>query len=182
MASAIGSASEVWRAIPGNEGYEVSSLGRVRSLDRITVDGRRVRGRVLKCWAAGYRGSYQYVCLGKSVKCGVHRLVALVFHGEPPEGKPEAAHLNGNAADNRACNVVWASRSENEQHKRAHGTYQRPVNYYKPGQKKRGPKQSKHPRAAEMSRRRAEGASLDQLAAEFGMSRSGMYGVLKCRL
>ena len=179
MADTTNTHGEVWRAIPGYDGYEVSSIGRVRSLDRIISDGRQLRGRVLKTWAAG-RG-YRYVCLGAQAKLGVHRVVALSFIGEPPKGKNEAAHLNGDPSDNRADNIVWASRSENEQHKRLHGTYARPVNYYKPGQKRRGPSASRHPQADEIKRLRAGGATISHLAEMFGMSKSGMFGVLRNR-
>jgi len=37
---------EIWKDIKGYEGsYQVSDLGRVRSLDRVTFDGRRLKGR-----------------------------------------------------------------------------------------------------------------------------------------
>ena len=35
---------ERWRAVPGWPGYEVSDLGRVRSVPRILSDGRRAGG------------------------------------------------------------------------------------------------------------------------------------------
>ena len=112
---------EHWHAIPGHEGYQASNAGRIRSIDRLLDDGRYRCGTVLKPWLAG--AGYDYVSLGKGFKTGVHRMVALAFHGPAPIEKPEAAHLNGDRRDNRAHNIVWASRSENEQHKLAHGTY-----------------------------------------------------------
>jgi len=112
---------------------------------------------------------------------GVHRLVALTFLGPPVGERKEAAHKNGKPSDNRLENIVWSSRSENEQHKRAHGTYDRPVNYYKPGQKKRGPKPSRHPRADEMISMRKSGATIQEVADTMGMSKSGAYGALKDR-
>lgn len=40
---------EQWKAVAGYEGaYEVSDLGRVRSLDRVCSDGSRRRGRMLR--------------------------------------------------------------------------------------------------------------------------------------
>ena len=40
---------ELWKSIPNYEGaYEVSSLGRIRSLDRVAVDGSNIKGRLLK--------------------------------------------------------------------------------------------------------------------------------------
>ena len=170
---------EVWKPIPIADGYEASSLGRIRSVTRTIADGRVFSGRILKPWIAGE--GYFYVALGKSLKMGVNRAVAMAFHGMPEDGM-EAAHLDGLKANNRKDNLVWATHSENEQHKRLHGTYARPTNFGKPGQKKRGPASSVHPLAHEISRHRAEGASLRELAAAFGMSKSGMVGVLKWRM
>ena len=39
---------EVWRDIPNYEGYQVSNLGRVKSLERIDVRGHRVNEKILK--------------------------------------------------------------------------------------------------------------------------------------
>lgn len=179
MAESTNTPAETWRAIPEKEGYEVSTLGRVRSLDRTLEDGRLMRGRILKPWVAG--AGYYYVNLGARFKIGVHRLVALAFHGDPVGCKNEAAHLNGNPKDNRVENIVWASRSENEQHKRKHGTYARPVVFKQPHHKKRGPKPSRHPRADEMISMRNAGATIQQIADAFGLSKSGAFGALRNR-
>lgn len=170
---------EVWKPIPIAEGYEASSLGRIRSVTRTISDGRTFTGRILKPWIAGE--GYLYVDLGKSLKMGVNRAVAMAFHGMPEDGM-EAAHLDGIKANNRQDNLVWATHAENEQHKRLHGTYARPINFGKPGQKKRGPAPSVHPLAQEIAKRRSDGASLRDLAAAFGMSKSGMACVLKGRM
>ena len=38
---------EIWKPVVGYEGlYEVSSLGRVRSLDKITADARNIKGKI----------------------------------------------------------------------------------------------------------------------------------------
>lgn len=130
-------AEEEWRPIPGFEFYEASSLGRIRSLDRVLVfDGRwgvtlrRHRGKVL---AARVRknpdgGAYHTVYLGFGRKSDalyrqVSRLVCLAFYGEPPSDRHEAAHLDGNSLDDRPTNLVWATPVENAGHKRGHGTH-----------------------------------------------------------
>jgi len=174
--------AEEWRAIPKFPNYEVSSLGRVRSLNHISKDGRSIKGRVLQTWSAGEKLNYEYVSLGSGYKSGVHRLVALAFHGEPTATKCEAAHLNGNSKDNRAENIQWCSHQENEDHKKIHGT--RVVNrvYGQPWHKPRGPKPSIHPNASAIRERREQGASLATLAMEFGYSKSGMATILKRRV
>lgn len=54
----------------------------------------------------------------------VNRLVAVTFIPNP-ENKPEAAHINGSNTDNRVENIKWATRLENENDKKIHGT--RPI-------------------------------------------------------
>lgn len=43
----------------------------------------------------------------------VHRLVALLFIGNPPEGKDKVDHINAKKNDNRVCNLRWVNDTEN---------------------------------------------------------------------
>ena len=111
---------EEWRSIEGYEGlYKVSSLGRVRSCDRFTKDGRCTRlfrGRVLK--PAKNNGGYLKVVLckdGKPTIFSVHRLVGMAFQdicGEYMNGH-EIDHRNTTRTDNRAVNLHWVTSKEN---------------------------------------------------------------------
>lgn len=117
-------ATEVWRAVPGHDGaYEVSSLGRVRSLDRMLPgrDGslRPWPGRILK--PRVYNG-YSNVKLGRGKWISVHRLVLSVFSSLPPFDGAECRHLNGDRSDNRAENLAWGSSAQNKLDMALHGT------------------------------------------------------------
>lgn len=121
--------AEEWRPVLGYEGlYEVSSTGKVRSLDRIgTMSNgvrRRYRGRAL---APGISNKgYQYVILcrdGQEKTATVHRLVALAFLPAPTPGLI-VCHNNGDPMDNRVENLRWDTYSGNENDVVAHGNHQ----------------------------------------------------------
>lgn len=109
--------SEVWKAIPGFVGaYEVSSTGRVRSLDRtITwVNGVEQfrKGKELSLHLNSF--GYHSVRLGRGRNYSVHRLVASAFIGEIPEGMV-VRHLNDVPTDNRVENLAIGTQAENMQ-------------------------------------------------------------------
>ena len=108
---------ETWKNIKGYEGlYQVSNMGRVKSLERKNCLGRTIKERILK--PAMDRGGYLQVGLcagGKKKTLKVHRLVCEAFH-DNPENKPDANHINENKTDNRACNLEWSTRRENLNH------------------------------------------------------------------
>ena len=109
---------EIWKPVRNYEGlYEVSNMGRVRSLERTAWIGkgcyRTVPERILK--ARKNRGGYLQVNLykeGKMKRCSVHQLVAQVFC-ENLEGYKEINHIDENKLNNRADNLEWCSRSYN---------------------------------------------------------------------
>ena len=110
--------SEEWRDVVDYEGrYQVSSLGRVKSLERTIIkkDGRKhtVKERILKPGMG--RCGYLSVVLcagGKPKTLNVHRLVCEAFH-ENTDNKPQVNHINEIKTDNRACNLEWTTAREN---------------------------------------------------------------------
>lgn len=111
---------EEWRDIPGYEGlYQVSDMGRVRSLPRIVeFNGirRRTQGKTLKPHDNG--NGYMNVPLhknGTTETAYVHRLVACAFVPNPDD-KPCVNHIDYDTNNNRASNLEWVTQGENIAH------------------------------------------------------------------
>ena len=105
---------EIWRPVVGYEGlYEVSSYGRVRSLDRYDSKNHFIKGRILKLSDDG-RG-YLFVQLssnGKVKKFLVHRLVAIAFIPNP-DNLLEVNHRNEDKSNDNVDNLEWCTRKYN---------------------------------------------------------------------
>ena len=111
---------EVWKPIPGYEGwYEVSDQGHVRTFRR------GANGRLLK--PGRMPQGHLSVALGRGNSQCVHKLVLLAFVGPAPD-KHECCHNNGDPADNRLENLRWGTRSENIKDAYAHGARDREKN------------------------------------------------------
>lgn len=108
--------AEEWRPVAGYEGlYEVSDLGRVRSLDRFDSTGRFRRGQLLKPQPVGVKRDHFDVILSRDgVRHAVklHRLVAETFIPNP-EGHPYVLHWDDDGRNNAATNLRWGSNTMN---------------------------------------------------------------------
>ena len=109
---------EVFRDIEGYEGlYQVSNLGRVKSLERDYIAGnggiRHIEEHYLR-QTETYKGYLRVTLLknGKRSSKQVHRLVAEAFIPNP-DNKPQVDHIDGNKQSNIASNLRFATNKEN---------------------------------------------------------------------
>lgn len=130
---------EIWKDIEGFEGYyQVSNLGRVRSLDREIIfnNGKsdtaktKAKGRVLTITKQTQGYSQIGLCKNGTQKSyRLNRLVAKAFIPNP-DNKLYVNHIDGNKDNNRADNLEWVTNSENIMHAYKNGLlkhWQKPV-------------------------------------------------------
>jgi hypothetical protein len=110
---------EIWKDIKGYKGkYQVSSIGRVKSLQRISTfnNSKGLKKEIIiKTWNdEGYiRVKLSNNSVEKTYR--VHRLVANEFL-ENPFNKSQVNHKNGIKTDNSVENLEWVTNSENSIH------------------------------------------------------------------
>jgi len=121
--------NEDWRAIEDyDELYEVSNLGRVRSVDRtvMTKNNRvmKLKGQILQS-TSGHPDNPLQVGLTKDSVASthtVHQLVATAFLGSCPDGQ-QIRHGSKGRFDNSVSNLCYGTPKENSLDKRRDGTH-----------------------------------------------------------
>ena len=111
---------EIWKDIPGYEGYyQVSNFGRVKSLERKEVKNQYSAERILKPGRSsnGYLTVVLSLNKNKESKT-IHTLVASAFLNHIPNGyKLVVNHKDFNRQNNNLNNIEIVTHRENTNHK-----------------------------------------------------------------
>lgn len=115
---------EEWRDVKDYEGiYQVSSFGRIKSLDRIKEYKRGdkviksvVKGTLIKTFlfSWGYEG-FVASKFGRTTTKYIHKVIAESFIPNP-DNKKMVNHKDLNKLNNRIDNLEWCTHKENIQH------------------------------------------------------------------
>lgn len=163
---------ERWTPIMEAPGYIVSTFGHVRSPGHFAgVHRSWFPGKFLKLTS---KRGYLHVGLYRESRVKIYRVNRLVltnFSGMPPTPQHQAAHLNGDRADNRLTNLAWKTPKENHADQLVHGTR---IN----GSRCPWAKLTEL-RVAEIVRRFEAGESQRALAKEFGIGASSVHRIVR---
>lgn len=127
---------EIWKPVVGYEDfYEVSSLGEVRSKDRVVNKGNGpfIKKGIRMKKSPTTTGYYKIRLTdkeGKGKEYKIHRLVAFAFIPNP-ENKPNINHIDGNPINNHVSNLEWCTQSENVYHAYENGLRKCGLHKYK---------------------------------------------------
>ena len=123
---------EEWKDIIGYEGYyQISNLGRVKSLEREVKcaynSKRLVKERIMKCNKD--KDGYLLVLLAKESKnkyFKVHRLVG-IHYIDNPDNLPQINHKDENKQNNTVDNLEWCTNKYNNNYGTKNDKSKRPI-------------------------------------------------------
>lgn len=183
--------SEEWRPCGSSfTGYEVSNLGRVRSLRY----GVKSRGTIVVLRPRLCKGYFVVGLSGTPQKrtVPIHTLVAQAFISGRPDGH-QVNHRNGNRSDNRATNLEYVTPQQNLRHAQEIGLV--PAMLIKPRKLRRKGScnlpvlyGADNPRAKltaddvrEIRQLRANDASYAEIASRFGIAKDYVASIVSRR-
>lgn len=111
---------EIWKPVVGYEGfYEISNLGRLRSVERITKrpEGEwHFKQKIIRAFKTkkGYLRTRLYKN-GVAETLSIHRLVLTAFVPNP-QNSPMINHKNEIKSDNRLENLEWCDNGYNQRY------------------------------------------------------------------
>ena len=172
-------AAETWIDIRGFEGqYQISSLGRVRSVERSVPNrwgpnGKTIPEKILVLNRA-HRQGYIAVHLYTGSRCSrryVHRLVAEHFVPNP-SARPQVNHRDGDKTNNAADNLEWVTARQNCQHAIDASLYEMARG------ERAGSAKLTEENVIEIRRMVAAGATHKDAAARFGIGRKAVTKII----
>lgn len=109
---------EIWKKIKEYPNYEISNLGRVKSLKFYSNVHKKYYDRVLILKEKTNKYGYKMIALSNENgrKCfTIHRLVAKAFI-DNKSNYNEVNHIDGNKSNNKFNNLEWCTRRDNILH------------------------------------------------------------------
>ena len=109
--------TEIWKDAVGYEGlYQVSNMGRVKSMARLSIQGHQIYERILKPGKVKHGYPKYGLCKGGKVYYkNLHRLIAEAFIPNPTN-LPCINHIDNNPGNNTIENLEWCTFSHNTRH------------------------------------------------------------------
>jgi hypothetical protein len=169
--------TEIWKDIENFEGrYQISNLGRVKSLERTVVrpnnTDKRQKEKLLSI-CVGTTG-YKYVKLyadAKGITLKIHRGVASAFI-ENPLNKPFINHKDGNKLNNDLTNLEWVTHTENMRHAFDNGLIRIAV-----GEERKS--KVKESQVIQMRREYERGKTIKHLADKYSIGERNVHHIVK---
>lgn len=166
--------SEQWRPVIGFEGrYEISSIGRIRSIRRRTTNG--IRGGIILNQQTD-RDGYRYLVIsnhdGQQFLKRIQRLVAEAFIGPIPEGFV-VCHNNGIRSDNSVDNLRIDTQRSNVMDCKTHGTCRVGVLHVMA--------KLTENQVREIRERRKQGETFQAIANDYGVKRTAVSAIVHRR-
>lgn len=109
---------EIWEDIVGYEGsYQVSNLGRIKSLRRLRYNSSRWQEERIMKQTTSYDGYMRVILTLNGIKAtmSIHRMAAIAFVSNL-DNLPQVNHIDKIKSNNAASNLEWMMSRSNKNH------------------------------------------------------------------